>query len=154
MGKVIDVFRGDFAYLSNFSPHEFIDEHDVDWRTNEHYFQAAKTFHPLWKMLIWDAPKPGIAKKLGADKDLLLRDDWDSVRIPVMERGIFYKFEQNPDIKKKLLSTKGFELVEGNKWHDNFWGDCTCKKCLNIKGLNWLGQLLMMYRDGLIYRRK
>lgn len=32
-------------------------------------------------------------------------------------------------------------------WHDNFWGNCTCVKCENIEGQNWLGKLLMKVRD-------
>lgn len=149
MGKIIDDFRGDFEYLSNFSPHGFVDEHDVPWETNEHFYQAHKTFHPVWRLMIWETPFPGTAKRIGEDKDLPLRKHWDQVKISIMESGLTLKFEQNDEIESKLLSTVGFKLVEGNKWHDNFWGDCKCEKCKDIKGKNWLGFLLMSYRSGI-----
>ena len=49
--------------------------------------------------------------------------------------------------QEKLLSTKDRELIEGNFWHDNFWGDCSCKKCQDIEGGNRLGKLLMEIRE-------
>jgi predicted NAD-dependent protein-ADP-ribosyltransferase YbiA (DUF1768 family) len=43
-------------------------------------------------------------------------------------------------------------MIEGNWWHDNFWGDCYCNnksgkhpECLK-PGLNKLGLLLMNLR--------
>lgn len=38
------------------------------------------------------------------------------------------------------------EIVEGNYWHDNYWGNCTCDKCKNIEGQNKLGKILMKIR--------
>ena len=49
-------------------------------------------------------------------------------------------------LKEKLLATGDEELVEGNFWHDNFWGVCSCSKCGN-KGQNKLGKLLMQVRE-------
>ena len=45
-----------------------------------------------------------------------------------------------------LLSTGGGDLVEGNRWHDNFWGRCVCRACRRIGGANVLGTLLMQVR--------
>jgi len=143
--KKIDQFTGDFEYLSNFSSHSFVDENETEWKTLEHFYQAAKTLHPLWRMLIWEAPEPNIAKKLG--RTCPLRQDWDKLRIFIMSKGLKFKFDQNTEIKVKLMSTDGFVLIEGNNWHDNLWGDCLCKKCENITGQNRLGELLMKLRD-------
>ena len=49
----------------------------------------------------------------------------------------------------RLLSTSNATLVEGNWWHDNFWGDCYCPKCKGIPGANTLGRLLMELRSKL-----
>lgn len=51
------------------------------------------------------------------------------------------KFEQNPDLRQKLLSTGSEELIEGNTWGDTFWGVC------KGSGQNWLGRILMFVRD-------
>ena len=53
-----------------------------------------------------------------------------------------------PELRTKLLATGNRVLVEGNYWHDNFWGECTCEKCkATQKAENWLGKLLMERRD-------
>ena len=48
---------------------------------------------------------------------------------------------------EQLLFTEGFDLVEGNHWHDNIWGDCSCNKCNGTKGTNYLGKILMTVRE-------
>ena len=97
---------------------------------------------------------PGDAKHLGAKAPL--REDWYKIKESVMRKALTYKFSQNLDIAKKLVSTDGFMLIEGNTWHDNFWGNCTCceaggslKTCLN-PGLNRLGYALMSVRNELM----
>ena len=45
-----------------------------------------------------------------------------------------------------LLATGGEELIEGNWWHDNFFGVCTCGPC-DGKGKNNLGKILMRVRE-------
>ena len=54
------------------------------------------------------------------------------------------KFQQNPDIAKKVIETYPAELVEGNVWNDMTWGVC------NGKGENLLGKILMDVRDRLL----
>lgn len=58
------------------------------------------------------------------------------------------KFKQNKHLAKRLLDTDDALLIEGNTWHDNYWGDCKCShpKCSN-KGRNALGEILMEIRD-------
>ena len=46
-------------------------------------------------------------------------------------------------LRAKLLATGDAELIEGNYWHDTFWGMC------NGKGENHLGRLLMEVRSEL-----
>ena len=63
-----------------------------------------------------------------------------------MKWVIGLKFTQNQEIKEKLLATGNSILIEGNYWHDNFWGNCLCSKCKYIKGRNNLGKILMKRR--------
>jgi len=45
-----------------------------------------------------------------------------------------------------LLATGDTKLLEGNRWHDNFWGNCDCPNCRDKPGLNYLGKILMRVR--------
>ena len=57
------------------------------------------------------------------------------------------KFTQHPDLGDKLRLTGKVLLEEGNRWHDNFWGNCRCQECDDVEGRNILGKLLMKVRD-------
>jgi predicted NAD-dependent protein-ADP-ribosyltransferase YbiA (DUF1768 family) len=93
----------------------------------------------------------GAVKKLG--RRLPLRSNWSEVNLAVMLTILFTKFS-NPELAKRLIDTFPLELIEGNWWHDNFWGNCRCEKCKNIQGQNWLGRLLMTVRWYLINKQK
>ena len=64
-----------------------------------------------------------------------------------MDEVLIAKFTQNPSLKEQLLDTGDVELIEGNTWHDNYWGNCTCSKCSGIIGRNQLGKTLMNIRE-------
>lgn len=144
--KIINSFTGNFSFLSNFSSHSFVDWRGVEWKTTEHFYQAAKTDSLKEKALIIFAHTPGKAKRFGQNVELI--KDWNKKKISIMYRALKMKFDQNLDIQKKLKSTFEYKLIEGNYWHDNFWGNCFCDKCKKIEGRNYLGQLLMILRDG------
>lgn len=63
-----------------------------------------------------------------------------------MRRVVHAKFTQNPALAIMLLGTGSSELEEGNSWHDNYFGNCYCPACQNIKGKNMLGKILMEER--------
>lgn len=142
--KMIDNFNGNFEFLTNYSPHGFFDENENWWKTNEHYYQAHKTYDPFQFEKIMEASTPGRAKKLG--QICLIKSDWNELKVIVMTRGLWFKF-QDKELKEKLLSTMEYILVEGNVWHDNTWGNCYCKKCDKIEGKNLLGICLMNMRE-------
>ena len=62
-----------------------------------------------------------------------------------MEELLRLKFAQ-PYLRDLLIATGEQKLIEGNYWHDNFWGSCSCEKC-GDKGENHLGRLLMKLRS-------
>ena len=64
-----------------------------------------------------------------------------------MRNLVYMKFKQNADLANKLLATGDSELIEGNRWHDNVWGDCECSRCINRPGRNLLGKALMEVRE-------
>ena len=140
----IDSFTGKYDFLSNFSKSVIYDTKGIEYPTVEHYFQAMKTFNTQKRQEIATAPTPGKAKRLG--RHVFLRPDWNDVKIEVMREALEQKFSK-PNLREKLLATGDAELIEGNWWHDNFYGDCRCEKCRNIIGENNLGKLLMEIRE-------
>jgi ribA/ribD-fused uncharacterized protein len=94
--------------------------------------------------MIAAAPTPGKAKRLG--RAITLRTDWETVKYDIMLMGLRLKF-CDKELREKLRKTGDEMLVEGNYWHDNIWGDCSCDACKNRPGRNELGKLLMQVRN-------
>lgn len=134
---------GEHGYMSNFSKHSFV-VNGERWKTSEHYYQAQKYTNNRHRYSeIKNQKTPALAAKLGRDKSFPIREDWEFVKDQIMFDAISAKFEQNPDIKAKLLGTEGAHLVE-DSLIDYYWG---CGK--NGTGKNMLGVLLMLLRDKL-----
>lgn len=137
--NVIDHFSGDYKFLSNFYYHRLRFDGEV-YQTAEHAFQAAKPINRSMHIRIKQASSPGSAKHLG--RQCTLRPDWDLVKVNIMKRILRAKFSDK-ELGEKLLATGDAELIEGNYWHDKFWGKC------NGQGANNLGRLLMEIREEL-----
>lgn len=136
---MIDDFRGEYAFLSNFWPSPIV-ALNILFPTVEHAFQASKSTIPTRWFEIQDCATPRLAKQFG--RRLKLRSDWEEVKVDVMRELLYKKFEE-PYLQAKLLLTVDEELVEGNWWGDTFWGVC------NGIGENNLGKLLMKVRHDL-----
>jgi ribA/ribD-fused uncharacterized protein len=136
---IVNSFRGDFEYLSNFSKHGFVDKNGRRWKTVEHFYQSMKTNDEKEMLQVQNAKTPTIAKLLG--RKITLRKEWNDVKVDVMREALRLKFDQNDEIRQRLKSTAGYVLIEGNNWGDTFWGE------VDGKGLNILGKLLMELRD-------
>jgi ribA/ribD-fused uncharacterized protein len=137
----ITTFQGEHRFLSNFYPAVVVLD-GTRYPTVENAFQAAKTETPL-ERLPFVVVKPGEAKRLG--RKLKLRRGWDLQRVDVMHNLLRQKFGSGA-LRLKLLQTGDRRLVEGNTWHDNYWGSCVCCG----PGNNWLGRLLETVRDELL----
>ena len=137
--------RKETKFLSNFYPVTVSFEGER-YAAVEDAFQAAKTIDPKERMLIQLCQTPADARKCG--RKVTLRPDWNAVKVNIMLDLLRQKFS-NPTLRELLLATGDAELVEGNQHHDNFWGNCTCKKCAEIEGNNQLGELLMQVRSEL-----
>lgn len=137
---MIGLFKGEYRFLSNFHPCVVFFGDEV-YPTVEHAFQATKTLDSEERVRIRDAAKPGVAKRLG--QQVVLREDWEEIKVSVMRYLIEAKFTPESDLAFKLLATGDENLVEGNNWNDHFWGMC------GGEGENFLGRLLMARRDEL-----
>lgn len=133
---MINSFKGQYAFLSNFHPAE-VELDGVIYPSVEAAYQAAKTFDQERRKL-FRTMTGAQAKKEGRKN--VMRPDWDSVKLLIMTNLVKDKFIRNPELKEKLLATGDEELVEGNWWGDTFWGVC------KGKGENHLGKILMKVR--------
>lgn len=141
MEQAIVSFRGDYGFLSNmFSV-------SVCWdgrmyRSSEAAFQSAKSLDPRERESF--CVLSGAAAKMRGKK-VMLRPDWEDVKVEIMEDVVRAKFSQHPELAAKLLETGDAPLLEGNDWHDTYWG--VDRKTL--EGENHLGIILMKIRQEL-----
>lgn len=117
------------------------------WKSTEHYYQAQKARNEEDEELIRNAKTPNEAKKLG--RQIKCRKGWEKIKVDVMRKALRAKFTQHQDLKERLINTDDEILVEGNWWHDCYWGSCYCDHCISREKKNMLGILLMELRDQL-----
>lgn len=145
---MITEFTGEYRWLSNFVPAEVTFE-GWTYPTVEHAYVAAKTLDLLVREDIRNTNSPGQVKRFG--RKVVLRPDWEEVKLGIMEDLLRQKFAI-PQYKESLVTTAGQIIIEGNWWHDNFWGVCKCGKCyLKRAGQNNLGEMIVKIREELIY---
>ena len=130
-----------FGEFSNFAPFP-IRLRGREWPTTEHYFQAQKFAGTDREHKIRKARTPGVAARLGRDRAVSLRKDWEAVKLGVMREAVLAKFTQHSELRGKLLATGDAVLVEHTA-SDQFWGDGG-----DGAGENWLGRILMEVRSG------
>jgi ribA/ribD-fused uncharacterized protein len=149
---IINSFSGPYRWLSNFwmilIPYE-----GITFPSTEHAYQAAKTTNidkRFWISQMTDGPPVrACANAKRAGNKLDIRDDWEDVKLSVMEEVLRQKFNlqgshKHIDLCHKLMNTHGEQLIEGNDWGNVYWGVC------RGKGHNNLGKLLMKIRQDLI----
>lgn len=158
MVRVIDSFTGSYLFLSNFYRHP-ICYHAVDFPSSEHAFQAEKTLSRSERLEIagyqytengWPFVReltPAQAKWYGRNR-ITKRANWERIKVRVMYEILQIKFNDGR-LAQLLRDTQPADLIEGNWWHDNFWGNCTCRRalCGSLAGQNQLGRLLMRIRN-------
>lgn len=118
--------------------------------TVEHFYQAMKLRRDdvEGRAAIAALPSPFDAKracntaKLGEEG--LLREDWDEVKLGVMEFALRHKFAPGTSWARKLAATDG-EIIEITTWRDCWWG----VDAHTGRGKNHLGRLLMKIREEL-----
>lgn len=132
-----------YGFLSNFFESPFVAS-GVLWKTSEHYYQAYKFLDRKIQIQIIEAPTPLEAAIIAHENERFVRRNWEKMKIPIMREAIYHKFNNNQAIEYKLLKTYPARLIE-YALDDDFWG---CGS--DMKGANWLGKLLMEYRQARI----
>ena len=141
--RIIDDFKGDFAFLSNFHQCDFVFE-GLTYHTSEAAFQAQKCSTEDEKIKYTTVTNPVIATRMGK-KEPGFPSNWNEISYGIMKNILKAKFAV-PELREKLKATGDAVLIEGNRHHDNRWGNCTCDRCKNREGQNWLGKILMELR--------
>lgn len=144
----INSFFGEYRFLSNFWICDVYYE-GLTYPSSEAAYQAAKTLDMNERRQFLNLT-PGQAKRFRGK--ITLRDDWEEVKYDVMSEIVWNKFNGNSYLTNLLIATGDEELIEGNTWHDNTWGNCSCDRCKNIQGKNYLGKILMDTRKRLSSR--
>lgn len=134
-------FHGEYEFLNNFYPAKLRFDGQI-YYNSEAAYQAHKSEREEDRRQ-FTTLDPDTAKKLG--NRLPVRPDWEEVKIPIMERIIYEKFTQNPELGRRLIATGDAYLAEGNYWHDVYWG----VDHETGEGENHLGKLLMALRERL-----
>ena len=148
-------FLGELCPFSNFYPANFIHE-GIHYSSSEQLIQHKKAPHcgdnaTANKIL---TAKTAIAcKQLAYQIQNYDHQGWIAAAKELCCDGLCAKFEQNPDLSRKLLSTGDKTLVESSR--DDIWGtgiplfrwDCLSRS--QWKGNGMLGTLLMDIRDNL-----
>lgn len=142
--REIKSFQGEYYFLSNFYPC-FITHNGLPFRSSEAAYQASKVGDSIEAMRAFTDLSARDAKELG--QKVQLRSDWELVKVPIMYLVLISKFTRDMNLRSKLKQTGDATLIEGNNWHDNYWGNCICPKCKNIDGQNMLGKMLMKVRS-------
>lgn len=131
----------EYGWLSN-----FYHTQDTQFRIGDTPFNSVEQAYQCYKGAnknafdyVWKGIFPNECKRRG--RKVVLTDNWELKKIPVMSMCVLAKFEQNQFLKDKLLATGDEILVEYTTWNDTFWGVNT-----NYEGSNHLGKIIMSVR--------
>lgn len=124
----------------------------VPFNSSERLFQTLKFATPEAITAVYKAIQPKMPAKHWQKVGGHRREDWGQIILDVMKFCLQQKYEQCPEFRRELDSTKGYNIVELQvKKNDketsraNAWG--VKIKGENYEGPNIMGRLLMELRD-------
>ena len=143
-GSVVGFYPREFYVFDTFASFQ-VDWRGRRWPTSEHAYQAAHFFDtaPELAEQIFQARSAHEAYKIAKANADKAPQNWDEIKVGIMEEIVRAKCEQNPYVKQKLLETLDEEIVEDSP-KDAFWGWGE-----NRDGHNELGKIWMRLRNEL-----
>ena len=136
---VIDKFKDDFAFLGNRFRCLFTWE-GIQYKSAEAAFLSSMCEDEAERKVYAQC---SIQKAVLKAKEQTPYPGWEEARLDIMETILKAKFEQNPDLMKKLLETGNSILINGNSKQETFWGI----DLYSWEGENHLGKIIMKIRD-------
>jgi len=136
--NTIDRFRGTYEFLSNFFPAKLMFD-GIAYYNSEAAYQAQK-MNEYEQRKLFASMYSDESKRYA--RRIIVRSDWDDIKLQTMRDVVKAKFEQNPRLAKLLADTDDNMIIEGNTWGDVYWG-------VDLKtgiGENHLGRILMELR--------
>lgn len=132
-------------------------QNEVEYLTAEHYMMAHKALlfndQEIFKQIL-QVKHPNEAKQLGRKVRNYNEQIWRENRFDIVVQANLAKFSQHPELKKILIETSDYVLVEASPV-DNIWGIGMAQDHPDIQepskwqGLNLLGFALMEVRKQL-----
>ena len=135
-----------FGGLSNMCAGFVIEVGNYSFLTTEALYQAFRFNEEEIQQIIMDEKSPMAAKMKSKKYRVTTREDWDGVRIDIMEWCLRMKLKCNwQSFSTLLLSTADRKIVEESH-KDKFWGTVS-EDAQVLAGKNILGKLLMKIRE-------
>ena len=140
----VDFYReeGELGYLANYSNYGFTVD-GVYYPTAEHFYQASKFDNPEIIQKILSCKTAREAASVGRDQNNKRIDHFKDIKLDKMYQAVYEKFQQNPDIRKKLIETGDEEIREMTD-QESYWGVGP-----QLNGENHMGEILMRVREEL-----
>ena len=120
--KMIDdsfppVIVGDNDCLRNDYPSEIVIS-NISYPTLEHAYQAMKFVDTEIQKQIANSKTVREARKIGVSSKI--RDNWDSIKLSVMNMLLRKKFSEDPILTDRLIKTGVAPIIMNG--YDSFWG--------------------------------
>jgi hypothetical protein len=156
--KYVSFWRetGLYGEFSQWYPSKFVDSDGITYANNEQYmmYKKAMLFDDLdIAAKIMKTTDPKQIKSLGRRVKNFVEKTWCTHREEIVYNANYYKFSQNPKLKKSIMSKSDVKFVEASPT-DRVWGigydTRNAPKNFDNWGLNLLGLALDKVRDKLL----
>lgn len=138
---------GKYGGLSNMSGDYALFVNEVYIPTVEALYQACKfPLYPSIQYEIISQASPMMAKAVSRSRQAYVRQDWDRLKVRIMEWCLKVKLVQNWDTFGRLLDSTGDAVIVEYSTKDCVWGAMP-KGDGTLEGVNALGRLLMKLRQ-------
>ena len=136
---VISSFKEEYDFLNNRFGCSFMWQ-GIRYNNVESAFHASKYTNEAERRVLSRMSAEKVVKK---SMECTPSIEWEESKLDIMESILLAKYDQNPNLKNRLIETEGRILINGNNKHETYWG----VDLYSWRGENHLGKILMSIRD-------